>query len=76
MRCGNILRWPALRHRHHRSQPLVHELRRDGQTLCWLMFPIERLKELARTAMRDRSAQHDDDDARRRVAANDSGVSR
>src|SRR4029077_10931742 len=26
----------------------VHELRRDGQTLCWLMFPIERLKDLAR----------------------------
>lgn len=28
----------------------VHELRRDGQTLCYLMFPIERLKELARRA--------------------------
>jgi hypothetical protein len=28
----------------------VHELRRDGQTLCWLMFPINRLKELARKA--------------------------
>lgn len=28
----------------------VHELRRDGQTLCWLMFPIERFKELARRA--------------------------
>jgi hypothetical protein len=28
----------------------VHELRRDGQTLCYLMFPIERLKDLARAA--------------------------
>jgi len=28
----------------------VHELRRDGHTLCYLMFPIERLKELARQA--------------------------
>jgi hypothetical protein len=28
----------------------VHELRRDSQTLCYLMFPIERLKELARRA--------------------------
>lgn len=28
----------------------VHELRRDDQTLCYLMFPIERLKELARKA--------------------------
>src|SRR5215468_10178544 len=26
----------------------VHELKRDGQTLVYLMFPIERLKELAR----------------------------
>ena len=26
----------------------VHELLRDGETLCYLMFPIERLKELAR----------------------------
>lgn len=24
----------------------VHELKRDGKTLCYLMFPIERLKEL------------------------------
>jgi hypothetical protein len=28
----------------------VHELRRGDQTLCWLMFPIERLKELTRQA--------------------------
>jgi hypothetical protein len=26
----------------------VHELRRDGRTLVYLMFPMERLKELAR----------------------------
>jgi hypothetical protein len=30
----------------------VHELRRDGQTLVYLMFPIDRLKELARAAIR------------------------
>jgi hypothetical protein len=28
----------------------VHELRRGDATLCYLMFPIERLKELARLA--------------------------
>jgi hypothetical protein len=28
----------------------VHELKRDGKTLVYLMFPIERLKELARKA--------------------------
>ena len=30
----------------------VHELKRDGQTLVYLMFPIARLKELAREAYR------------------------
>ena len=30
----------------------VHELRRDGQTLCYLMFPIDRMKDLAREAYR------------------------
>jgi hypothetical protein len=30
----------------------VHELRRDDETLCYLMFPIERLKKLAREAIR------------------------
>ena len=30
----------------------VHELRRDGRTLVYLMFPIERLKELAREAIK------------------------
>jgi hypothetical protein len=28
----------------------VHELRRDGRTLLYLMLPVERLKELARAA--------------------------
>jgi hypothetical protein len=30
----------------------VHELKRNGQTLVYLMFPIERLKTLCRDAMR------------------------
>jgi len=30
----------------------VHGLRRDGKTLVYLMFPVERLKELAREAYR------------------------
>ena len=30
----------------------VHELRRDGKTLCYLMFPTERLKHLALVAGR------------------------
>lgn len=30
----------------------VHELRREGETLVYLMFPIERLKWLARRAYR------------------------
>ena len=30
----------------------VHELRRDGETLCYLMFPVERLKSLCREAYR------------------------
>jgi hypothetical protein len=29
----------------------VHELKRDGETLCYLMFPIERLKALCREAI-------------------------
>jgi len=31
----------------------VHELKRDGKTLVYLMFPIDRLKELAREAYRE-----------------------
>ena len=30
----------------------VHELKRDDRTLVYLMFPVERLKELAREAYR------------------------
>lgn len=30
----------------------VHELRRDGGTLLYLMFPVDRLKQLARDAFR------------------------
>jgi hypothetical protein len=30
----------------------VHELQRDGKTLVWLMFPHERVLELARAAYR------------------------
>jgi hypothetical protein len=30
----------------------VHELRRDGGTLVYLMFPVERLKALAREAIK------------------------
>lgn len=30
----------------------VHELKRDGKTLVYLMFPAERLKELCRAAIR------------------------
>jgi hypothetical protein len=30
----------------------IHELKRDGETLCYLMFPIERLKSLCRDAYR------------------------
>lgn len=30
----------------------VHELQRDGQTLVYLLFPVERLKELCRAAHR------------------------
>lgn len=41
----------------------VHELRRDGKTLLYLMFPIDRLKELCRAAYkagRSRSGAGDD----------------
>ena len=31
----------------------VHELKRDGETLVYLMFPIERLKALCREAIRE-----------------------
>jgi hypothetical protein len=35
----------------------VHELRRDDGTVCWLMFPIDRFKELARTAIRQKRSR-------------------
>jgi hypothetical protein len=31
----------------------VHELCRDGHTLCYLMFPIDRLKHLAAKCYRE-----------------------
>ena len=31
----------------------VHELKRDGETLVYLMFPVERLKELCREAFKE-----------------------
>lgn len=34
----------------------VHELKRDGETLCYLMFPAERLIKLAREAYK--AGQH------------------
>jgi hypothetical protein len=43
----------------------VHELRRDGETLCYLMFPIERLKELARRAYRKGQYHEGGGDGRR-----------
>jgi hypothetical protein len=42
----------------------VHELKRDGETLCYLMFPTERLKKLAREAYKQ---------GRRRSRAGDGG---
>lgn len=35
----------------------VHELRRDDQTLVYLMFPIDRLKALARAAVQEGRAR-------------------
>jgi hypothetical protein len=42
----------------------VHELKRDGKTLVYLMFPLDRLKELAREAIRK---------GRKRTQAGDGG---
>ena len=30
----------------------VHELKRDGATICYFMFPVDRLKEICRDAYR------------------------
>lgn len=47
----------------------VHELRRDGETLVYLMFPIERLKALAREAIKNgRCRSNAGDDGRFDVA--------
>ena len=46
----------------------VHELRRDGDTLVYLMFPIERLKTLARTAIREGRSRVGGDGARQKMA--------
>ena len=46
----------------------VHELKRDGGTLVYLMFPIERLKELARAAIRDGRFRVGGDGKRQHVA--------
>jgi hypothetical protein len=42
----------------------VHELRRDDYTLCYLMFPIERLRGLARAAY-DEGRYHEGGDGGR-----------
>ena len=47
----------------------VHELRRDGQTLVYLMFPIDRLKALARDAIQRGQFRSDaGDDGRFHIA--------
>lgn len=38
----------------------VHELKRDGETLCYLMFPTDRLKQLCRDV--GRVVHHGGDD--------------
>jgi len=43
----------------------VHELKRDGQTLVYLMFPIERLKELCRDAAKRGWLRHNAGDGGR-----------
>ena len=46
----------------------VHELKRDGNTLVYLMFPIERLKQLAREAIREGRFRVGGDGARQHIA--------
>jgi hypothetical protein len=43
----------------------VHELRREDRTLVYLMFPVERLKELARIAIRNGQSRHHAGDGKR-----------
>lgn len=40
----------------------VHELKRDGVTLAYLMFPVERLKELCREAYKAGRYRHNSGD--------------
>ena len=42
----------------------VHELKRKDETLVYLMFPIERLKELARIALKNGRKRVGGDDGR------------
>jgi hypothetical protein len=46
----------------------VHQLKRDGQTLVYLMFPTARLKELARSAIRSGRVRIGGDGDRQKVA--------
>jgi len=46
----------------------VHQLKRDGATLVYLMFPIERLKDLARDAIRAGRWRDGGDDGIQRMA--------
>lgn len=46
----------------------VHELKRDDKTLLYLMFPVERLKELARAAIRNGRKRKGGDGGRFTVA--------
>lgn len=43
----------------------VHELKRDDKTLVYLMFPIDRLKELCRDAMKRGWSRHGAGDGQR-----------
>lgn len=36
----------------------VHELKRDGRTLLYLMIPVERLKEICRAAIKRGDCRH------------------
>ena len=50
------------------SQFWVHQLKRDDQTLVYLMFPVERLKELTRVAIRNGRWRIGGDGKRMKVA--------
>lgn len=46
----------------------VHQLKRDGETLCYLMFPIDRLKKLTREAILKGDKKWGGDTGRQRLA--------